>query len=47
MADPANPTRCYLILKRNSLWWIAAILGIAITTAGVANYLTKGSRYNP
>jgi hypothetical protein len=47
MADPADSRRCYLIARRSPMWWIFCLLGACVATAGVANYLTKGSKYNP
>lgn len=47
MADPACPSNCYLIAKRSPIWWIFLILAVGVSVAGVANYLTNGSKLNP
>jgi len=47
MADRTNPSRSYLIAQRSPTWWIMAMLGVVTGGMGVANYLTKGSKYNP
>jgi hypothetical protein len=45
--DLERPARSFLVARRSPTWWIMWIVGLVIGAAGVANYVTKGSKYNP